>query len=1008
MARPGLRTMTRARGPGALAVSGVLAAAAAHAQPAPPSARQLDHASWTIRDGAPTGVRAFTQSPDGVLWIGSATGLYRFDGVRFEPFEPPSSQPLASLSISQLLALPDSVLWIGYGVGGVSVLARGGVVSYGTSDGLPEGTVNALARDSAGVIWVATTTGLARLQGSSWQRFGPESGYPGGMTSDLLVDRRGTLWAPNSAGVFVLPRGASRFVRHSPPLDPTGSGAGVPREAPDGSVWGASTTLGLTRLTDSAGRATPVRPEAAGLRMTWGLYVDRRANAWMIADAGLVRVPLATSATRGRLDAEPVSLTTGPHVNAVLEDREGNVWVGTAGGIERFREPKLTPLALPLPMSGPSLAPADDGSVWLASFSQGLLRVGERAVPHPGVPADITSAYRDLDGALWFGGPAGMWHAPAGAARQGTRFTRVALPEEPGAGDVQAIARTLDGDLWVSIRGGRAKGVFRRRGAAWSLAPLPAILSNQLALTAVADSAGRVWLGYVGSRLALVAGNSTRVYSDADGLQVGTVTALLVRGPRLWIGGETGLTMLEGGRFRSVAATEMLRGITGIVETTDGDLWLNGAGGITHIEAAEVRSALQHPAYRAQAERFDYHDGLDGTAPQVRPLPSAIQGTDGRLWFTTETGVVWLDPARIRRNRLAPPVQIRAVNAAGRRYEAGSRVILPARISQVQIAYTALSLAIPDRVRFRYRLAGVDTAWTEAGTRREAYYTNPEPGRYRFQVTAANEDGVWNPDGALLEFEVAPAFYQTFLFRGGLVLLIAGLGGAAAALVQRRRHRQAQAALKHRYEATLAERGRIAQDLHDTLLQGFAGVTLQLKTAELALPEQPDVAAETILRVQQLARASLREARERVWDMRETSLGSDDLLAALESMARERTANTGIEVSGMAAGPRRRLSRPVEDAAFRIGREAVVNAVRHAEARRIEIHAEFGATTLRLEVRDDGRGFTLEEGEEAGRRGHFGLSGARERARAMGGHCDFRPRPGGGTIVELELPLKAP
>lgn len=995
--------MTRASGPGALAALGLLTSAVAQAQPAPPSARQLDHASWTIRDGAPTGVRAFTQSPDGVLWIGSATGLYRFDGVRFEPFEPPASQPLASLSITQLLALPDSVMWIGYGVGGVSRYARGRIVSYGTGDGLPEGTVNALARDSAGVVWVATTTGLARLQGSSWQRVGPESGYPGGMTSDLLVDRRGTLWAPTSAGVFVLPRGASRFLRQAPPLDPTGSGAGVPREAPDGSVWGASTTLGLTRLTESAGRATPVRPEAEGLRMAWALYVDRRANAWMIADTGLVRVPLP-NATRGLLHTEPVPLTTGPHVNTVLEDREGNIWVGTDGGIERYRETKLTPVPLPAPMSGPAIVPAVDGSVWLASYSRGLLRVGDRTVPHPGVPADITSAHRDLSGALWFGGPAGLWHAPAGDAR----FTRVALPEEPGAGDVQAIARTLDGDLWVSMRGGRMKGVFRRRGAAWSQAELPAILSNQLALTVVADSTGRVWLGYVGNRLALVAGDSTRVYSGADGLQVGTVTALLVRGPRLWIGGETGLTMLEGDRFRSVAATEMLRGISGIVETADGDLWLNGAGGITHIEAAEVRSALQNPAYRARAERFDYHDGLDGTAPQVRPLPSAIQGTDGRLWFTTETGVVWLDPSRIKRNRLAPPVQIRAVNAAGKLYEAGTRVTLPARISQVQIAYTALSLAIPDRVRFRYRLAGVDTAWTEAGTRREAYYTNPAPGTYRFQVTAANEDGVWNPDGALLEFEVAPAFYQTFLFRSGLVLLIAGLGGAAAALVQRRRHRLAQAALTNRYEATLAERGRIAQDLHDTLLQGFAGVTLQLKTAELALPEQPDVAAETILRVQQLARASLREARERVWDLRETGLGSDDLLAAMESMARERTADTGIEVSVKAAGPRRRLSRPVEDAAFRIGREAVVNAVRHAEARRIEIHVEFGATTLRLEVRDDGRGFTLEEGEEAGRRGHFGLSGVRERARTMGGRCEVRARPGGGTIVALELPVAKP
>src|SRR5688572_14474752 len=170
------------------------------------SVRQLDHTSWSVRDGAPTGIRVLAQSADGVLWIGTATGLYHFDGVRFEPFEPPASQPLPSLSVIQLLALPDTTLWIGYNVGGVSLLARGQVVSYGQREGLPEGTINALAHDSAGNVWVATTTGLARLQGGRWQQVGPEAGYPGGMTSDLLVDRRGTLWAPTNAGVFVLPR----------------------------------------------------------------------------------------------------------------------------------------------------------------------------------------------------------------------------------------------------------------------------------------------------------------------------------------------------------------------------------------------------------------------------------------------------------------------------------------------------------------------------------------------------------------------------------------------------------------------------------------------------------------------------------------------------------------------------------------------------------------------------------------------------------------------------------
>ena len=438
--------------------------------------------------------------------------------------------------------------------------------------------------------------------------------------------------------------------------------------------------------------------------------------------------------------------------------------------------------------------------------------------------------------------------------------------------------------------------------------------------------------------------------------------------------------------------------MSGVVETADGELWLNGADGVTRIAAAEVRRALTEPGYRARYERLDYRDGIEPPAPQIRPLPSAVAGTDGRIWFTSAGGVSWVDPRRIRRNAVPPPVQLRALTVGGRRYlagdMAGDTIRLPPRTTAVSVAYTAYSLAVPERVRFKYRLEGLDTTWQDAGGRREAFYTNLQPGRYGFRVIAANDDGVWNEAGAALSFRVLPAWYQTAWSRAFVVLLVGGLGAAAAVLVQRSRHLRSQAALKAQYEATLAERARIAQELHDTLLQGFAGVTLQLKTAELALPEQPDVAAETIMRVQQLARDSLREARERVWDMRETDLGSDDLPAALETIAGERTSGSGIEVAVSTTGQRRRLTRSVEDAAFRIGREAVVNAVRHAEASRIEIHVDFGATRLRLEVRDDGRGFTPEQAEEARRRGHFGLSGARERATRMGGAATCSPDPG--------------
>jgi signal transduction histidine kinase/ligand-binding sensor domain-containing protein len=982
------------------------ASAARGQQPGPPIAA-LDHTVWTIRDGAPSGITALAQSADGVLWIGAGTGLYRFDGVRFEPFDPPASQPLPSNAVMQLLALPDSTLWIGYSWGGVSRLAHGQVTSYGQRDGIPEGSINALARDSTGDIWVATTTGLARLHGGRWQQVGPETGYPGGMTSDLLVDHRGTLWAPTNAGVFILPRGASHFVRQAPSLDPKGSGVGVPREAPDGSVWGGSTQLGLTRLSDSAGRAMPAWPAAEGLHEVWAVMVDHHGDAWVGSPLGLFRVPLAKKDDQepasGRpprlLAAESVPLATGL-ATPLLEDREGNVWVGTVGGLERFRETKLTPVPLPEPVFGPSLAPAAGGSVWLGRFLSPLLSVGDRIATHSGGPHDITCAYRDLSGGLWFGGPRGMWHAPADASPLGIRFTRVPLPDEPGPGDVQAIAHTLGGDLWASIRGGRMKGVFRRQGAAWSLAPLPPGLSNEIALTVVADSAGRVWLGYAQNRLVLATDDSVRVYSDSDGLHVGSVTALLVHGPRLWIGGESGLTMLDRGRFRSIAATETLRGISGIVETPDGDLWLNGAGGVTHVDAAEVRRALEDPAYRARAERFDYHDGLNGEAPQIRPLPTAVQGTDGRLWFATDNGVAWIDPRNIKRNELAPPVQIRSVRASDTTYDVDDRIALPARTTQLQIAYTALSLAMPDRVRFRYRLSGVDTSWAEAGTRREAFYTNLRPGSYRFQVIAANEDGVWNEAGASVMFDIPPTFAQTTTF----VALLASAGVGAVCLLALWRQRQISRALRAQFEGQLAERARVARELHDTLLGDMAGVAMQLTAGARRVGASHDGTAaivELLSTLSSQVQHSLVEARRSVSAIRTEPNDSTPLHARLESAAHRTFAETGIAAHVEHTGAPRPYPPAVEAEILGIATEAMTNARRHAGCRTVTVTCGYAPRELCVRVRDDGQGF---DPSKATPTGHWGLVGMRERAATIGARLAVTSAPSAGTEVVLVLP----
>jgi len=986
-------------------------ASALHAQQPGPTLAQLDHKAWTIRDGAPPNVVALAQSADGVLWIGTQSGFYRFDGVRFEEFEPPAGQSLPSPFITALLAVPGGSIWIGYVRSGASIIAADRLVTFGQKEGLPPGSITAFARDSGGAIWAATTTGLARFDGTRWRTLGAESGYPGGMTADLLVDRRGTVWASAASGVFVLPRGAQRFVRWAPPLDVNASGGGAPREAPDGSVWGASLAVGLTRLSDSAGHRVGPERQPPRSPAALSLVIDRNATAWMLLPDALLRIPLGgkpagSPGTSSLRDVRSLSATTGmsggsPSPNALLEDREGNVWLGTEGGLDRFRATKLTPMLFPRPLHAPAIVASDGGRVWVDDYSGPLLEVGPGIVAHPEASWPATCASRDFDGSVWIGGPAGLWHVPRGKLASGASITRIPLPADARNGDIQAIARGRDGILWLSVRSDRARAVFRRRGATWDRFLPSQHFAREHALSVVADDAGTTWLGYSDNNLVRVRADSMRLFTGNDGIRVGTVTAIVPRDDHVWVGGESGVMRYDGARFLPLAvASGPLLGVTGIVETAGGDLWLNGIGGVRHVRAAEIQSAMRDPRYVASDERFDFHDGLPGEPPQLRPLPSAIQGTDGRLWFLTTSSVAWLDPAHIRRNPIPPPLEIRTLTAGGRRYRPLGRVDLPPRTTALQIGYTALSLGVPDRVQFRYRLIGSDTTWVEAGTRRDAFYTNLRPGSYRFQVIAANEDGVWNEVGAAFEFAIPPTVTQSRWF---LAVWMAALGGLVW-LVYLARVRQIAGGLRARYQAALVERTRIAQELHDTLLQGFTGITLQLRAIQRVLAQRPQERAEALKSVLASADTALRDARHMIWDMRAVELEGQDLADALEHAARTMT-GSATELVLTVTGHRRGLPLAVETTALRIGREAVLNAVKHAAPRRVKVDLEYGPRVLTLRVSDDGTGIAQEAMEAAARGEHWGLAGMRDRAQRAGGTLEISSEPGRGTIVSVSLPM---
>jgi signal transduction histidine kinase len=467
------------------------------------------------------------------------------------------------------------------------------------------------------------------------------------------------------------------------------------------------------------------------------------------------------------------------------------------------------------------------------------------------------------------------------------------------------------------------------------------------------------------------------------------------------------LEKFDDGRFHNIAAVddELLRGISGIVETPDGDLWLNGISGIFHIRKVEISEALKDSAYRVKGEHFGRRDGLPGVASQLRPLPTAIEGTDGRLWFTLRNGVVWLDPAAYSKiQAVPPPITIQSVTADDKSYAPASRLSLPAHTSSVQISYSAVSLSDPEAIRFRYKLQEADKDWHEVAASSPVTYHNLPPGSYHFNAEASDINGVWPDKIATAEFTILPAFYQTLWFRSLCVILfLATLAG-----LYQLRLRQLARQYGMRMEERVSERTRIARDLHDTLLQSFQGLLLRFQTAREQLPAHPAEAEKTLESAIDQAAQAITEGRETVKGLRASTVERNDLAQAITTLGRvlaaEASSHTSVGLQVDVGGTPRTLHSIVRDEIYRIASEALRNAFRHAEAKQIEVELRYDERQLRLRIRDDGQGIDPNFLTAEGRTGHFGLHGMRERAKLIGGKLTVWTAPASGTEIELNIP----
>src|SRR5215471_3002140 len=1005
----------------------------------------LFHTAWTFKDGAPAEIHALAQTTDGFLWLGAATGLFRFDGIRFQAYKPQSGQAFPQRSVASLFAAPDGGLWVGYWYGGVSFIKNGTVTDYGKPEGLSSHAVLAFARDRQGAIWIAAgEDGLARLEGSRWGKIGTDWGFAG-QADTVFVDHAGTVWVGTPTSVAYLVEGEHQFQIAAQHLLPIVQDFA---EGPDGTLWMAEGGYGV-RPVPLPGKNNG-RPWPAVLVGAPAIIFDNQGSLWITtAGNGIRRVPYPERLHPPKIKgpsawqfhnseveafAQQNGLTS-DYVHCALEDREGNIWFGTSGGLDRFRQSPvvsvpLQPIsyrgALPIPslhsFTTSALAAGDQGAIWAAGIGpQVLLKIQNDKIVTQLRDRPVDCVYRDPNGVVWVATPTSVFRlahqrldtigskpgavtynyhgaVPAG---QGLTLRQLDLPTAGGIAlspqsRVNAITQDRLGRLWISM----VSGTFRLERSVWT--SLESLGGPEGTATAeFTDSEGRIWFGFANT-VAMLDGDRVRIFSGKDGVQAGAVTSIQGKETKIWIGGEFGLEFFDGSRFQPVNPSDggAFGDVSGIITVPEDGLWFSENRGIVHIREAQLR---QLSSGRVEFESFGFLDGLDDELRGPLASASALRTTDGRIWFATTKGLAWINPKRMVRNAAPPPVLIESVIANGRKYNNSTFLRLPARTANLQIAYTATSLTIPERVRFRYKLEGLDNDWQEPGTRREAVYTNLDTGSYRFRVIACNNDGVWNEAGASLEFFVPPAYYQTTWFRASCIGALLGLLWALYHL----RVRQLQKKFAMVVEARVGERTRIARELHDTVLQSLHGLLMSFQRAANLLPDRPVEAKQRLEGAIDQAAHAITEGREAVQGLRSSTVVTNDLAVAIQTLGEELASQqTGKNVplfDVAVEGTPCDLNPILRDDVYRIAGEALRNAFHHANARRIEVEIQYDKNHLRLRVRDDGKGLDSEVFTE-GRSGHWGLQGMRERAKLLGGQLEVWSELNSGTEIQLSIP----
>jgi signal transduction histidine kinase len=707
--------------------------------------------------------------------------------------------------------------------------------------------------------------------------------------------------------------------------------------------------------------------------------------------AGLLR---ANAHGAAELAARPPS--RGGAVTAIFEDREGDLWLGGGSGIERLHDTPFTTYsrAHGLPSDGVGAIHVDRlDRVWFSPPEGGLYWLANERVERVaafGLENDRVYSIAAARDGLWIGRQrGGLTHLRFEGRTLGARsYNEV---DGLSQSSVYAVHESRDGSVWAGTLNG---GLCRfREDHIETFTTDDGLPSNSVnALAETAD--GTLWVG-TPQGLAARSAAAWTTRRTADGLPSDSVNALVEDSQGvLWIGTAEGLAFLRSGRVEALgrAPAPLREAVVGLGESEGGWLWIATARRVMRVR----REPLLQQATLGEADVVSYGhaDGLLGLEG-VRRHRSLVADARGRIWISTNRGLSVVHPRRAVAVRAPPLVHIRSLLADDNPIDLAGSLRVPPTPGRMRIAYAGVSLQAPERVRFRHRLDGFEARWSEPVSTQDVVYANLAPGPYQFRVTASGTDGLWNGPEAVVAFAIAPALWQTFWFRLAVVVAVA----LAAWVFYAWRLGQATRQLNRAFEERLAERTRIARELHDTLLQGFVSASMQLHVAVEQVPEASP--ARTVLSsAQKLMGQVIEEGRNAVQGLRSDGREAGDLAQALSRVSEELALDAPAELRVIVDGVARPLHPTVRDELYRIGHEALLNAIRHARAQRIEVELEYAPRALRLLVRDDGIGVDPEV-LRVGRDGHYGLSGIRERAERLGGRLRLWSAPGAGTEVEV-------